>query len=155
MAPSLTGNGTHGQGIANAVAKKAEDAAAQALAAELKAMRAHEAKAQSEADARYAGSLCTRVPSMDGPIKSVQVGAPFRSEPVCETERFRAEVRSLGCIAEPFATGTCASLCARVHVHVSFNCVAPVTARCFAATQTAVRGSIIGRPRRRLLIRSW
>ena len=59
MAPSLTGNGTHGQGIANdfhanTVAKKAEDAAAQALAAELKAMRAHKAKAQEEADATYA-----------------------------------------------------------------------------------------------------
>jgi hypothetical protein len=65
VVPSLTGNGTHGQGIANdfhanTVAKKAEDAAAQALAAELKAMRADKAKAQSEADARYAGSLCTR-----------------------------------------------------------------------------------------------
>ena len=61
MAPSLTkGNGTHGQGIgndphANTVAKKAEDAAAQARAKELKAMRAHKAKAQEEADATYAG----------------------------------------------------------------------------------------------------
>jgi hypothetical protein len=60
VVPSLTGNGTHGQGIANdfhanTVAKKAEDAAAQALAAELKAMRAHKAKAQEEADATYAG----------------------------------------------------------------------------------------------------
>jgi hypothetical protein len=60
VAPSLTGNCTHGQGIgnfthANTVAKKAEDAAAQALAAELKAMRAHKAKVQEEADATYAG----------------------------------------------------------------------------------------------------
>ena len=60
MVPNLTGNGTHGQGIANdphanTVAKKAEDAAAQALAAELKAMRAHKAKVQEEADATYAG----------------------------------------------------------------------------------------------------
>ena len=65
MAPSRTGNGTHGQGIANdphanTVAKKAEDAAAQAGAKELKAMRAHEAKTQSEADARYSRSLCMR-----------------------------------------------------------------------------------------------
>ena len=65
MAPSRTGNSAHGQGIANdphanTVAKKAEDAAAHALAAELKAMRAHEAKAQRDADARHAGSLCTR-----------------------------------------------------------------------------------------------
>ena len=60
MAPSLTGNGTHGQGIgndphANTVAKKAVDAVAQALAKELKAMRAHKAEAQEEADATYAG----------------------------------------------------------------------------------------------------
>ncbi len=39
---------------ANAVAKKAEDAAAHARAKELKAMRAHKAKAQREADATYA-----------------------------------------------------------------------------------------------------
>ncbi len=39
---------------------KAEDAAAQALAAELKAIRADKAKAQSEADARYAGLRWTR-----------------------------------------------------------------------------------------------
>jgi hypothetical protein len=67
VAPSLTkGNGTHGQGIANCqgianyphantVAKKAEDAAAQARAKALKAMRAHKAKAQEEADATYGG----------------------------------------------------------------------------------------------------
>ena len=60
MAPSRTGNSAHGQGIgndphANTVATKAEDAAAHALAAELKAMRAHNAKVQSEADTRYAG----------------------------------------------------------------------------------------------------
>jgi hypothetical protein len=60
VAPSQTGKGTQGQGIgnnahANTVATKAEDAAAQALAAELKAMRADKAKAQSEAEARYAG----------------------------------------------------------------------------------------------------
>jgi hypothetical protein len=61
---------------------------------------------------------CERAPSMHCLIKSVQVGAPFRREPVCETERFRAEVRSLGCIAVPFATGTCASVCARVHVRI-------------------------------------
>ena len=66
MAPSRTSNSAHGQGIANdphanTVAKKAENAAAQAGAKELKAMRAHKgAKAQSEADARYAGSLCMR-----------------------------------------------------------------------------------------------
>ena len=65
MAPSRTGNSTHGQGIANdphanAVAKKVEDAAAQAVAKELKAMRAHKAKAQREAEAQYAASLCTR-----------------------------------------------------------------------------------------------
>ena len=65
MAPSRTGNSAHGQGIANdphanPVAKNAENAAAQAGAKELKAMRVHKAKAQSEADARYAGSLCMR-----------------------------------------------------------------------------------------------
>jgi hypothetical protein len=64
-APSRTGKGRHGQGIANdphtnAVAKKAEDAAAQAGAKELKAMRADKAKAQREADARHARSLCMR-----------------------------------------------------------------------------------------------
>jgi hypothetical protein len=60
VAPSRTGNGAHGQGIvndphANSVAVKAEDAAAQACAKELKAMRAHKANAQEEADATYAG----------------------------------------------------------------------------------------------------
>ena len=65
MAPSRTGNSAHGQGIgnsapANTVATKAEDAAAQARAKALKAMRAHKAKAQSEADARYAHYLCMR-----------------------------------------------------------------------------------------------
>ena len=65
MAPSRTGKGTHDQGIgnsahANTVAKKAESAAAQARATELKAMRAHKAKAQKKADAQYARSLCTR-----------------------------------------------------------------------------------------------
>ncbi len=60
MVPSLTFNGTHGEGIANdplanTVAKKAEDAAAQARAKALKAMRAHKAEAQKEADATYAG----------------------------------------------------------------------------------------------------
>ena len=70
MAPSQIGKGSHGQGIgnnahANTVAKKLEDAAAQALAKELKAMRAHIAKTQGEDDATYAASLCTRVPSMD------------------------------------------------------------------------------------------
>ncbi len=60
MAPSRTGNSTHGQGIANdphanTVAKKAEDAVAQPVAKELKAMRALKAKAQREADATYAG----------------------------------------------------------------------------------------------------
>ena len=64
MAPSRTGKGRHGQGIgnnahANAVAKKAEDAAAHARAKELKATRANKAKGQREADATYAGSLCT------------------------------------------------------------------------------------------------
>ena len=64
-APSCTGNSAHGHGIANdphtnTVAKKAEDAAAQAGAKELKAMRVRKAKAQSEADARYARSLCMR-----------------------------------------------------------------------------------------------
>ena len=68
MAPSRTGNGTHGQGIgddalANTAAKKAEDAA-EALAKELKAMRAHRVKIPREADAQYAVALCTRVPSM-------------------------------------------------------------------------------------------
>ncbi len=64
--PLLTpNNSAHGQGIANdphtnTVAKKAENAAAQVGAKELKAMRAREAKAQSEADARYARSLCMR-----------------------------------------------------------------------------------------------
>ena len=63
MAPSRTGKGAHSQGIANnahanAAATKAEDAAAQTLAKELQAMRAHEAKAQREAVATYAGSLC-------------------------------------------------------------------------------------------------
>ncbi len=62
MAPSQTnGNSTHGQGIANdphanTVAKKAEDAAAQACAKELNVMRADKAKAQKEADATYARS---------------------------------------------------------------------------------------------------
>ena len=70
MAPSQSGNGTHGQGIANdphanTVAKKAEDAAAQARAKELKAMRAHKAKAQEEADATYAGSVSVKTPRMD------------------------------------------------------------------------------------------
>ena len=65
MAPSQTGNGAHGQGIANdphanTATKKAQDAAVQARAKELKAMRAHNATAQKEADATYAGSLCTR-----------------------------------------------------------------------------------------------
>ena len=60
VAPSQTGKSRHGQGIGNdphasTVAKKAEDAAAHALAAELKAMRADKAKAQMEADATYAG----------------------------------------------------------------------------------------------------
>ena len=62
MVPSQTGNGAHGQGIsnypdANTVAKKAEDEAAQAK--ELEAMRVDKAKAQNEADATYARSLCT------------------------------------------------------------------------------------------------
>ena len=70
MVPSLTGNGTHGQGIANdphasTVATKAEDAAAQARAKELKATRAHKAKAQEEADATYAGLVSVRAPRMD------------------------------------------------------------------------------------------
>ena len=65
MAPSRTGKGRHGQGIgnnarANAVAKKAEGAAAHARSKELNAMRAHKAKAQREADATYARSRCTR-----------------------------------------------------------------------------------------------
>ena len=64
-APSRTGNSAHGHGIANdphtnTVAKKAENAAAQAGVKELKAMRVGKAKAQSEADARYARSLCMR-----------------------------------------------------------------------------------------------
>ena len=70
MAPSRTGNSAHGQGIANdphtnTVAKKAEDAAAQARAKELKATRAHKAKAQEEADATYAGLVSVRAPRMD------------------------------------------------------------------------------------------
>ncbi len=65
MAPSQTGKGRHGQGIgnnahANGVARKAEDAAAQTLAKELKAMRADKAKAQREADVTYVRSLCQR-----------------------------------------------------------------------------------------------
>jgi hypothetical protein len=65
VAPSRTGNSTHGHGIsddprANTVAKKAENAAAQACSKALKAMRADKAEAQEEADATYAGSLCTR-----------------------------------------------------------------------------------------------
>ena len=65
VAPSRTGKGAHSQGIANnahanAVETKAESAVAQARAKELKAMRAHKAKAQKEADATYARSLCTR-----------------------------------------------------------------------------------------------
>ena len=65
VAPSQTGNGAHGQGIANdphanTVAKKTEDAVAQACAKVLKAMRADKAKTQKEAGATYAGSLCTR-----------------------------------------------------------------------------------------------
>ena len=64
VAPSRTGKGAHGHGIANnahtnTVATEAEDAAAQARAKELKAMRAREVNAQSEADAMYARSLCT------------------------------------------------------------------------------------------------
>ena len=65
VAPSRTGDSTHGHGIsddprANTVAKKAENAAAQACSKALKAMRADKAEAQEEADATYAGSLCTR-----------------------------------------------------------------------------------------------
>ncbi len=65
MAPSRTGNSAHGQGVANdphanTVAKKAETAAAQAGAKELNVIRAHKAKAQREADARHARSLCMR-----------------------------------------------------------------------------------------------
>ena len=65
VVPSQTSNGAHGQGIANdphanTATKKAQDAAAQARAKQLKAMRAHKAEAQKEADATYAGSLCTR-----------------------------------------------------------------------------------------------
>jgi hypothetical protein len=65
VAPSRTGKGTHDQGIgnsahANTVAKKAENAAAQAGAKELNVMRADKAKAQREADARHARSLCMR-----------------------------------------------------------------------------------------------
>ena len=60
MAPSRTGKGRHGQGIgnnarANAVAKKAEGAAAKVRAKEFEAMSAHETNAQMEADATYAG----------------------------------------------------------------------------------------------------
>jgi hypothetical protein len=60
VAPSQSGNSAHGQCIAddphtNTVAKKAENAAAQARAKQLKAMRAHKAKAQKKADATYAG----------------------------------------------------------------------------------------------------
>jgi hypothetical protein len=65
VARSQTGKGTQGQGIgnnahANTVATKAEDAAAQAPAKELKTMRADQAKAQREADTRYAGFRRTR-----------------------------------------------------------------------------------------------
>jgi hypothetical protein len=60
VAQSRTGKGTHDQGIgnsahANTVAKKAENAAAQACSKALNAMRAHKAEAQEEADATYAG----------------------------------------------------------------------------------------------------
>ncbi len=62
MVLSQTGNGAHGQGIsnhphANTAAKKAEDEVAQAK--ELKAMRVDKEKAQNEADATYARSVCT------------------------------------------------------------------------------------------------
>jgi hypothetical protein len=73
VAPSRTGNSAHGQGIANdphgnTVAK---NAAAQAGAKELKAIRAHKAKAQREADARYARSLCMRAfDALTDPIRS-------------------------------------------------------------------------------------
>jgi hypothetical protein len=65
VAPSRTGDGAHSQGIANdphasTVATKAEDAAAQARAKALKAMRADETNAQEEADATYARSLHAR-----------------------------------------------------------------------------------------------
>ena len=76
VAPSLTGNGTHGHGIsddphANTVVKKAENAAAQACSNALKAMRAHKAEAQEEADATYARSLCTRAfDALTDPIRS-------------------------------------------------------------------------------------
>ncbi len=76
MAPSQSGNSTHGQGIANGphvntVATKAEDAAAQARAKQLKAMRAHKATAQEEADATYARSRCTRASdALTDPIRS-------------------------------------------------------------------------------------
>ncbi len=76
MAPSQPGNGAHGHGIANdphanTVATKAEDAAAQGRVKELKAMRAHKATAQQEADATYAGSLCTGASdALTDPIRS-------------------------------------------------------------------------------------
>jgi hypothetical protein len=66
VAPSRTGNSARSHGIAddphaNTVVKKAENAAAaQACSNALKAMRADKAEAQEEADATYAGSLCTR-----------------------------------------------------------------------------------------------
>jgi hypothetical protein len=65
VVPSHTGNSAHDQGIANdphvnTVAKKAENAIAQAGAKELNVMRADKAKAQREADARHARSLCMR-----------------------------------------------------------------------------------------------
>jgi hypothetical protein len=76
VAPSQSGNGAHGHGIANdphanTVAKKAEDAAAQGRAKQLKVMRAHKATAQKEADATYARSLCTRASdALTDPIRS-------------------------------------------------------------------------------------
>ena len=68
VAPSRTGNGAHGRGLANdpranTVATKAEEAAAQARANERKTIRAHKAPAQREANAQYAGSGA-RVPEM-------------------------------------------------------------------------------------------
>ena len=77
MAPSRTWKSAHGQGIAydplaNTVAKKAENAAAQARAKELKAMRADKAKAQKEADATYARSMCTR--PFDSPTDQIRSG---------------------------------------------------------------------------------
>jgi hypothetical protein len=68
VAPSRTGNGAHGQGLANdpranTVATKAEEAAAQARANEQKTIRAHKAQAQSEGNAQYAGSGA-RAPEM-------------------------------------------------------------------------------------------